>query len=165
MASREEIAWIIDRPSKDSDKGKFYSPSLRALAKADAILAASKDEMAHTYTGCAVAPVAWIVKWTTVHTPENASAYLNEADAQRAAANVRMYAHASSVVVIPTFVAPAGTPAQPAPVRVTNEMIDAAVEAAWPGPEIVYDDNFDGPKAMMRAALEAALSLPSTDRE
>lgn len=51
-------------------------------------------------------PIAWIVKWTTKHTPKNASAYLNEADAKRAAANVKMYADASNVEVIPAYAAP-----------------------------------------------------------
>jgi hypothetical protein len=50
-------------------------------------------------------PVAWIVKWRTEHTPKNASAYLSEDAAKRAAENVRMYAHASDVVVIPTYAA------------------------------------------------------------
>lgn len=42
--------------------------------------------------------------------------------------------------------------------KVTDAMIEAAVEAAWPGPEIVYDDNFGSAEAMMKAALEAALA-------
>jgi hypothetical protein len=54
-------------------------------------------------------PIVWIVKWSTEHTPENASAYLNEADAKRAAANVAMYADASNVVVIPAYAAPSRT--------------------------------------------------------
>lgn len=58
-------------------------------------------------------PLAWIVKWSTKHTPKNASAYLNEADAKRTASNVKMYADASDVVVIPAFAA--GDLAQPAP--------------------------------------------------
>lgn len=49
------------------------------------------------------APIVWVVRWATKHTPENASAYLNEGDAQRAAANVRMYADASNVVVVPAY--------------------------------------------------------------
>lgn len=53
-----------------------------------------------------MSPIAWIVKWSTKHTPKNASAYLNEADAQRAARNVKMYADASDVEVIPAFAAP-----------------------------------------------------------
>jgi hypothetical protein len=42
--------------------------------------------------------------------------------------------------------------------RITEEMVRAAIEAAWPGPEIIYDDHFDCAEAMMRAALEAALT-------
>jgi hypothetical protein len=49
------------------------------------------------------APIVWVVRWATKHTPENASAYLNEDDARRAAANVKMYADASSVEVIPAY--------------------------------------------------------------
>jgi hypothetical protein len=36
--SRDDIAWIIDRVSAGHVKHQYYSPSLRALAKADAIL-------------------------------------------------------------------------------------------------------------------------------
>lgn len=43
--------------------------------------------------------------------------------------------------------------------KVTDEMVNAAIEAAWPGPEIVYADGHDSAEAMMRAALEAALSI------
>lgn len=28
-------------------------------------------------------PIVWVVRWATKHTPENASAYLNEDDARR----------------------------------------------------------------------------------
>ena len=48
-------------------------------------------------------PIAWILKYRTKHTPESVSAYLDEKDAERAASNVRMYAHASDVVVIPAY--------------------------------------------------------------
>ncbi len=48
---------------------------------------------------------------------------------------------------------------------VTDEMVSAAIEAAWPGPEIVYADGHDSPEAMMRAALEAALAQPQEQRE
>jgi hypothetical protein len=44
---------------------------------------------------------------------------------------------------------------------ITDEMIAAAVDAAWPGDEIVYDDHFDSAEAMMWAALHAALSVQS----
>jgi hypothetical protein len=40
----------------------------------------------------------------------------------------------------------------------TDEMVEAACEAAWPNGERVYDDAFENPEAMIRAALEAALS-------
>ena len=50
-------------------------------------------------------PIAWIVKWSTKHTPKNVSAYVSEADARRAAANVKMYADASDVEVIPAYAA------------------------------------------------------------
>lgn len=53
-------------------------------------------------------------------------------------------------------VRPMPAPAQAG--KVTDAMIEAAVEAAWPGPEIVYDDNFGSAEAMMKAALEAALA-------
>jgi len=43
--------------------------------------------------------------------------------------------------------------------RVTEKMVQAAINAAWPGPEVVYDDNFDCVEDMMRAALEAALTV------
>ena len=45
-----------------------------------------------------------------------------------------------------------------AALRVTDSMVDTAVNAAWPGQEIVYADEFDSAEAMMRAALEAAMS-------
>lgn len=50
------------------------------------------------------------------------------------------------------------------PSVVTDAMVSAAVEAAWPGKEIVYADEFDGPASMMRAALEAALAIPSENK-
>jgi hypothetical protein len=43
-----------------------------------------------------------------------------------------------------------------AALRVTDNMIDAAIEAAWSG-DVVYSDDFESPEAMMRAALEAAM--------
>jgi hypothetical protein len=53
---------------------------------------------------------------------------------------------------------------QPQCSRITEEMVHAAIEAAWPGPEVVYDDNFDCAEDMMRAALEAALVVTRPDR-
>lgn len=73
----------------------------------EALLQAISDLKARAHCGVQSEqePVAWIVTWRTKHTPKVASAYLNEADAKRAAANVKSYADASDVVVIPTFAA------------------------------------------------------------
>lgn len=46
-------------------------------------------------------------------------------------------------------------------IPVTDAMVAAAIEAAWPGPEIIYADGHDSAEAMMRAALEAALAVPA----
>lgn len=76
------------------------------------------------------APVAWIVKWSTKHTLKNASAYLAEADAKRAAANVRMYADASDVAIIPAFAACDGVAqAAPAPPADRYDEAMAAINA------------------------------------
>lgn len=42
--------------------------------------------------------------------------------------------------------------------EVTDAMVEAAIKAAWPDGEGIYDDAFDSIEAQMRAALEAALS-------
>jgi hypothetical protein len=44
------------------------------------------------------------------------------------------------------------------PLIVTDAMVEAAIEAAWPGPEVIYSDEFPSAEAMMRAALEAAFA-------
>lgn len=44
-------------------------------------------------------------------------------------------------------------------IPITDEMINAAVEAAWPGEEIIFSEEFDSPEDMMRAALIAALQV------
>jgi hypothetical protein len=65
----------------------------------------------------------------------------------------------AEVLVYVQLVRPDLNGAMPREPAVTEAMINAAVEAAWPGPEIVYDDNFGSAEAMMRAALEAALAV------
>lgn len=106
-------------------------------------IAAAREGLAQEAKHCGE-PVAWIVKWTrivkwtTVHTPKNASAYLNEKDAQRAAANVKMYADASDVVVIPTYAA------QP---TIPNILVDSRGNDIYTPEEI------------------GTSSLPSADRE
>jgi len=50
-------------------------------------------------------PIVWVVRWTTKHTPGNASAYIKEGDARRAAANIKKYADSSNVVVVPAYAA------------------------------------------------------------
>ena len=44
------------------------------------------------------------------------------------------------------------------PVEPTNEMLEAGILAAWPGPEIVYADEHAGPEFMLSAAFKAMLT-------
>lgn len=50
------------------------------------------------------------------------------------------------------------TPSVTVPVEPTEEMIEAGILAAWPGPEIVYADEHAGPEFMLAAAFKAMLS-------
>lgn len=55
-----------------------------------------------------------------------------------------------------------------APSKMTQTMLEAAIEAGWPGSEIVYDDAFAGPEfqvdAIYKAAIAASPPLPEEVR-
>lgn len=48
VPSRADIVWILDRTSAGHVRHQYYSPSLRALAKADAILALFASQVSST---------------------------------------------------------------------------------------------------------------------
>lgn len=101
-------------------------------------------------------PIAWVVTYTMKQSGAQASAYLTEDEARRAAKNVETYAHASNVEVQPAFprIALTGTPAQAASVSaaaLTERLIQAAVD---------YELGRIGRPALSaaRAAVETALA-------
>ena len=102
MPGEIELAGII-HDAADGGTSEEYCSWTMANRAAEALMKRLATVQCPQQAVFSEAPVAWIVKWSTKHTPKNASAYLNEADAKRAAANVKMYADASDVVVIPAL--------------------------------------------------------------